>query len=223
MRPDSAGARAALVVIAGFSLLSAVILLSASTPDHAGDRLTRNLIRLSFAWYVVALCGMTRLGSADWTARSIAGRSVRWCWTWAAVCFFAHVIAAFQFFYHWSHHIAFDQTRQTSGFGAGIYFSYLFTAVWAADVAWWWLRPTGYAARPKWISRGLHAFMAFMIFNGTVVYAAGPIRVAGIFAFVLIAMFSLTPRRSKATGAAAPLPAGIWRARRRSQADRTSL
>jgi hypothetical protein len=201
MRRDSEGARAALVVIAGFSLLAAVILLSASTPAHAGDRLTRNTIRLSFAWYVVAACGMTRLASTDWKARSVAGRWVRWCWTWAAVCYFAHVIAAFHFFYHWSHRAAYEQTRLTSGFGAGLYFSYLFTAVWAADVGWWWLRPASYAARSKWIGRGLYAFMAFMIFNGTVVYAAGLIRLAGIFAFVAIAVFLITSRHRKTRAA----------------------
>jgi hypothetical protein len=196
------GARGAFGVIAGLGLLAGIIFLSASTPDHAGERLTRNLVRLSFSWYVVALCGMTRLGSADWTALSAAGRSVRGCWTWAAVCYFAHVIAAFHFFYHWSHHAAYEQTRLTSGIGQGLYVSYLFTAIWAVDVAWWWLRPTGYAARPKWIARGVHAFMAFMIFNGTVVYAAGPIRIAGILGFAAILAFWLVSLRRKTTAQA---------------------
>ena len=113
---------------------------------------------------------MTRLGPSDWSARTSAGRWIRWCWTWAAVCYFAHIIAAFQFFYHWSHQAAFQQTRLSSGVGEGLYVSYLFTAIWAADVTWWWVRPAEYALRPKWIGRTVHAFMAFMIFNGTVVY-----------------------------------------------------
>jgi hypothetical protein len=73
-----------------------------------------------------------------------------------------------------------------SGFGPGIYVSHLFTLLWTLDVACWWLRPHAYATRPAWIGRALHAFMAFIVFNGTVVYENGPIRWAGVAMFVAL-------------------------------------
>jgi small-conductance mechanosensitive channel len=196
-----ARAAIAVTVIVGFVLLAAIVFVSLSLGGKVGDRLTRNLIRLSFAWYVVAVCGMTRLRPSDWPARSALGRWVRWCWTWAAICYLAHVAAAFHFFYHWSDHAAYEQTRQTSGIGEGLYVSYLFTAIWAADVLWWWLTPAAYAARSKWITRGVHAFMAFIIFNGIVVYVTGVIRIGGITGFALILAYWVVAVRRKAVEA----------------------
>jgi hypothetical protein len=69
-----------------------------------------------------------------------------------------------------------------SGVGEGLYVSYLFTAVWLADVAWWWLWPESYAGRSAWIGRLTHGFMLFVAFNGTVVYETGAIRYAGLVA-----------------------------------------
>jgi hypothetical protein len=72
-----------------------------------------------------------------------------------------------------------EHVQRVSHFGPGIFLSHLFTLVWTLDVARWWLRPDGYAGRPAWVGRLLHGFMAFMIFNATVVYGTGSIRWAG--------------------------------------------
>ena len=45
-----------------------------------------------------------------------------------------------------------------------------------------WLDAPGYQARPKWITVTVQAFMAFMFFNGVVVFASGWIRWAGALA-----------------------------------------
>ena len=94
---------------------------------------------------------------------------------------------AFHYFHHWSHALAFERTRQVSGVGEGIYVSYLFTLLWVADVAWWWLQPDRYAARPAWIDRTLHGFMLFIVLNGTVVFESGGIRWAGLLGLVVLA------------------------------------
>src|SRR5437667_407857 len=73
--------------------------------------------------------------------------------------------------------------RAVSGVGEGIYVSHLFTLLWSADVAYGWLRPDRYAGRSPWFGRLLHGFMAFVIFNATVVYETGPIRWAGVLLF----------------------------------------
>jgi hypothetical protein len=70
--------------------------------------------------------------------------------------------------------------------GEGLYISYLFTLLWTADVAWWWLAPQRYARRSNWVGRSLHVFMAFMIFNGTVIFESGGTRVAGALGFAVV-------------------------------------
>ena len=107
-------------------------------------------------------------------------------WTIACALFLAHVACAFHFYHHWSHAEAFTNTALRTGeligweFGAGIYFSYGFSLLWAADVLWWWLRPISYAARPWWLSGAIHAYLFFIAFNGAVVFEDGPTRWFGI-------------------------------------------
>ena len=80
-----------------------------------------------------------------------------------------------------------DTSRRTkellgAGWGCGLYFNYLFTGVWIVDVIWWWRGLAMYRRRPRWIQAGVHAFFAFMFFNATVVFAAGPVRWLGLAA-----------------------------------------
>lgn len=180
----------AVVLLGGAVLLSAVVLLSGAVPVNAGETLTRNTIRLSLAWYAVALCLMMQLEPEDWTAQTRLGQLARWCWTWALACFLVHLAMAFHYYHHWSHAHAFEHTRAASGLGEGIYFSYLFTLLWTADACWWWFWPAAYAERSAWYPRALHGLMLFMVFNGMVVYESGPIRWAGVAMFAgLIAVW----------------------------------
>ena len=106
-------------------------------------------------------------------------RFARIAWTAGCLFYLAHVYGAFQYFHGWSHAAAYAETaRQTAevfgvNWGGGLYFNYLFTIVWVTDVAWWWLRARQYEVRPRWIGAAVHLFLAFMFFNGTVVFAAG--------------------------------------------------
>lgn len=168
-------------------MATAVILGSAVLTKAPGDALVRNTIRLSLAWYTTALGLMIRLRAADWTAQTLVGQTARWFWTWAWLVYVVHVALAFHYVHHWSHAEAFEHVRKESGFGPGIFVSYLFTALWTVDVAAWWLAPVRYAARPAWIDRSLHGFMLFIVFNGTVVYETGLIRWAAMIAFAVLA------------------------------------
>jgi hypothetical protein len=64
------------------------------------------------------------------------------------------------------------QTAELFGvrWGGGLYVNYVFTAIWAADVAWVWWDEAGYRKRAKWVSAAVHGFLAFMFFNGAVVW-----------------------------------------------------
>jgi hypothetical protein len=153
-----------------------------------GESVVRNTVRLALAWYAAALFLMLCLRPADWLASAGRGRLARWCWTFAWVTYLVHVAMAFHHFHHWSHAEAVEHTRQVSGVGEGVYVSYLFTLLWTADVAAWWLGPARYARRARRVDGLLHGFMLFMVFNATVVYERGPIRWAGLALFAVLAV-----------------------------------
>ena len=151
-------------------------------PDHGF--LIRGTVCVSLGYYALAATLMLRLRLADWAATTSSGRLARTCWTLACLAYLIHVAFAFHYIHHWSHAEAFEHVRQAGGVGEGIFVSYLFTLLWTGDVMWWWIAPLSYAGRSVWIDRALHGFMAFVIFNGTVVFASGFIRWAGVAMFI---------------------------------------
>jgi len=185
------------MVAAGTGALVLTIGLSLLLANQTGEMLTRNTVRLSLAWYSIAFCLMFCLGPADWTASTRLGRVARWCWTLSLVTFLVHLMMAFHFYHHWSHADAFNHTAEMSGIGEGIYVSYLFTLLWIVDVAWWWIQPLQFATRSVWIDRTLHAFMLFIVFNGTVIYERGPIRWAALAVFAALAIAWRLSRQAK--------------------------
>ncbi|HEY2839585.1 MAG TPA: hypothetical protein VGJ26_10565 [Pirellulales bacterium] len=186
---------------AGVAALTVVVGISLAFAQETGEMLTRNTVRLSLFWYATAICLMMRLRLEDWRGTTALGRIARWCWTLGLVTFLVHLGVAFHFYHQWSHAHAFDHTREVSGIGEGIYISYLFTWLWAADVAWWWTSPVTYVGRTPWIGRALHPFMLFIVFNGMVIYESGPIRWVGLVMFAVLAVAWWQSRgRSRSAG-----------------------
>jgi len=146
-----------------------------------GLLLTRSFIWLSLIAYALAI-GLLILSPehASWRLRA------RRIWTFACLAFLAHVLCAFAYFHHWSHTEAYRETaRQTAAltgrsWGGGIYFNYLLAALWIADVSWWWLAPQSFDRRPRWLTIAWHVFFFFIVFNGTIVFGRGPVRVLGV-------------------------------------------
>lgn len=154
--------------------LAAGYRVALDTADR-GDYFTRHTARVAVLFWGIAVAArLLRVGRKD----------ARWLWTLACGAYLIHVAAAFEHIHRWSHAAAFDHVEQVSGFGAGIFISYLFTFIWLADVLWWWIGPFSYESRPMWLALGLHSFMAFVVFNGTIVYESGFIRWASIAIFV---------------------------------------
>ena len=171
-------------------LLAAVLIVPRITSSSTlGDDLTRHTVRLALAYYAIAASLMLVLYPEEWLPWG-RGRMARLCWTLGWLAYLIHLAMAFHYYHRWSHTNAMEHTEEISGFGAGIYFSYAFTFFWSADVIVWWLWPTWYAARPRWIDVLLHSFMTFIIFNGTVVYEQGLIRWAGVLLFAELAVFA---------------------------------
>jgi hypothetical protein len=144
-----------------------------------GELITAWTIRTALICYTISLAQML-------CANQLFAPAARVFWTIACAFYLAHVTAAFHFYHDWNHiaalrHTA-EQTRQVVGidWGGGLYVNYAFTALWAADLIWWWTWPNAYTARPNWISVGLHAFMLFMAINAVIVFETGPMRWAGV-------------------------------------------
>lgn len=143
--------------------------------------LTHWTIRLSLAAYALWLA-LWLFGAARPTSGK-SGIGSKWLYTAACTLFLAHVASAFHFYHRWSHRAAFaDTARQTEemlgfSFGEGIYFSYLFTLLWVADVVWLWLLPF---RRPSWLIAALQLYMAFIALNGAVVFEGGVTRWVGV-------------------------------------------
>jgi len=124
------------------------------------------------------------------------GDAMRWRAAWMAGALLAltHSVAAFGFFYQWSHATAERLTTAQSAaltgvsFSGGIYVNYLFLAVWLADAFWWWLRPDTYDARPRAVSIAVRTFIFVIIVNGAIVFADGAARAVGIASTAVVVL-----------------------------------
>lgn len=176
------------------------------TSTLAGELLTHWTVRVAFGLYVAALA--VRLSGRASLRRD---RAARVLWTLGCLTFIVHVACAFHFFHGWSHAHAYRETaRQTAELtgvasGFGLYLNYAFLLAWMTDAAWSWRRHAR-APRPGWLTGVLHAFMAFMWFNATVVFPTGPTRWTGVAAFLLLG--SLMWRRM--TIVRQSLAMGMW-------------
>lgn len=123
------------------------------------------LARIAAALYLLALILIWRKSAS----------SARLAWTAGVVVYLVHVWYAFEYLHHWSHAAALqavrEQTLEIFGVdsGFGLYLNYIFTVVWTVDALWWWLSPSGYTTRPRIVTVAVHAFMAFMYVNATIV------------------------------------------------------
>ncbi len=122
-------------------------------------------------------------------------------WIIGGVAYVVHVLAAFATHYQWSHDIALAetarQTRELTGFdtGVGLWLNYLFGLAWGVEALRWFA--TGEAVprgRWKWPQRVVLVFLAFMVFNGAVVFGQGAVRGFGIVVFLMLGVVWLGGR-----------------------------
>lgn len=100
-------------------------------------------------------------------------------WAIGLAFYVAHIFAAYESHYHWSHEIARSETaRQTAEVtgwdsGIGLYFNFAFAAILALDLGFLYLRDQ----RP--FPRFVDGLVFFMILNGAVVFGNGTVRIYG--------------------------------------------
>jgi hypothetical protein len=167
-----------------------------------GELLTRVTVWVAVAGYAAgaAAFALSR-GRRKWDA------AARLAWTVGCAGLLAHVACAFNFYHGWSHAAAYrDTARQTAvatglDWGGGVYFNYALLLAWVADVAWWWRRGRdAYRRRPWPLTAAWHAFLIFMFFNATVVFASGPARWAGLCVCAGLGLAWLASRRASTRG-----------------------
>lgn len=172
-----------------------------------GPLLTHWTIRVALACLALRLGGeLLATDRARWFAWS------RWIWTIGCIAFLAHIYCAFAYYHHFRHTEALEvtarRTQEMMGvrFGEGIYFSYLFAMIWLADVAWQWLLPVSYQHRSGTLSTGILAYMAFIAFNGAVIFEGGMTRWVGIPVSLVLGALLLVALVRKQKTARAPSP-----------------
>jgi hypothetical protein len=147
-----------------------------------GEVLTRVTVWIAVAGYFAgaATYALAR-GRRGWDG------AARLAWTVACAALLVHVACAFHFHHAWSGEAAYrDTARQTADvfgldWGGGLYVNYALLAAWVADVLWWWGRGLdAYRRRPWPLVVGWHAFLIFIVFNATFVFAGGFVRWAGL-------------------------------------------
>lgn len=167
-----------------------------------GELLTRWTVRVALALYVAAL-SLRLAGGLQ--------RLARWAWTLGCAFFVLHVAAAFHFYHAWRHNDAYAETARKTGeaiglyWGGGIYINHLFLLVWLLDAAWWWLDADGYLGRPRAVVFAVQGFLAFIAFNGTVVFGHGFVRWAGLIACAWLVLLAWLGRR-RAVSPSRPAP-----------------
>jgi hypothetical protein len=148
---------------------------------NRGELLTRLTIWLALCAYAIGAGALLLSRSrVCWLVFA------RLAWTIGCAFFLAHVASAFTYYHHWSHAAAYQETALRTGeltglrWGGGIYLNYLLALAWLADVGWWWLSPESFARRSRSLTAVWQGFFFFMVFNGAVVFGAGPVRWLGV-------------------------------------------
>ena len=142
-----------------------------------GHTLTAATIHISLLCYLLAMiCWITGYRTLNY----------RRFWTAGCVFLLLHAICAFHFYLNWSHTAAVSLTAEQTDsmlgfrFGEGIWFSYFLIVVWVIDAILLWRNKEGGPRWWRWFDNAVHAYAFFILFNGTVVFEEGAVRIGGI-------------------------------------------
>jgi hypothetical protein len=151
----------------------------------AGELLTRGTVLLAVLGYFIG-------AGLRFTGKASARAAAKWAWIFGAGLCGVHILLAFHFYHHWSQSAAIAETaRQTQAmtginWGGGVYLNYLFAAVWLTDAAWWLFADSSFEHRPRWLGVAVQAWLAFIVFNSTVVFGSAAARWFGIAGFATL-------------------------------------
>jgi hypothetical protein len=146
-----------------------------------GELLTRFTVWIALTGYAVgATISLIFRENYRWLARA------RWAWTIGSLAIVLHLVCALHFYHHWSQSSAYietaRQTKQVFGmdWGGGLWINYAFISAWILDTIWWWRGLEPYQRRPRLLVATWQVIFIFMVFNATVVFKTGVLRVLGL-------------------------------------------
>ena len=154
---------------------------------------------IRYTIYLSLICYL--LAMVCWVSRQ-RGVTYRLLWTAGCVFMWAHAVAAFHFYHHWSHAHAVAltaaETAQVIGrpMGQGIWFSYLMIVGWSVDCLLTWRPDDKYRRWMQWFSFWVHLYVLFILFNGTVVFETGVVRWVGVVGTLWMARLAWRYRRT---------------------------
>ncbi|HET6899732.1 MAG TPA: hypothetical protein VFK70_15355 [Vicinamibacteria bacterium] len=161
----------------------------------------------AFAWLSLFAWAASEWQKSTSAPGSASERRARAWFTAGAIALLAHSALAFHLRYAWSHAAAAQdtarQTRDVTGlaFGGGVFVNELFLVVWLLAALWWWLDPEGYRSRGPSFEWPLRASFLVMFVSGAVVFARGPVRLAGAAAVgVVLAAWYRGAGRGRSVG-----------------------
>lgn len=145
-------------------------------------------------------CYLARLIAA--ARRSAPVPTLTECTLWSAGCalLWTHMVLAFHVEHHWSWLHAYQHTAQRTAevaglhWGGGLYINFAFAALWAADCILLWTARRRGASLPRTCRWIIHALLAFIVFNATVVF--GPAGWWWVLAAFLAALLLATVLRA---------------------------
>lgn len=151
-----------------------------------------------------ARAAMLGLALAPAYSRLGRSRAALTCYVAGWLVYLIHVGCAFALVHGWSHRAAYEHTAQASAeligwsWGGGLWFNYLFTAVWTFDVVWRLSAPRSYARRAWPIDVAVYGFLLFMAFNAVVVFGPPTTRAVGIAATMGLLVLAYRSTRNSA-------------------------
>lgn len=131
--------------------------------------------------------------------------SVREWWTLGWLSLIAHVIIALWFAHGGSWSAAYEHTaRRTQeaigwNWGGGVWFNLATVMIWGLDVIWMWIQPDSANRLAHRLDAAAQVYIAFMMFNATVVFGSWPARIVGGLiceGLAIIAVWARPPRSS---------------------------
>jgi hypothetical protein len=176
-----------IVVIGWTVILASAVQTYRTKPIPGIDHplITETALAAVLFWGL-AVAGMLQLTPEEWSSGSARRAIVRLFWGIGWVTMLVHTAAAFHIGHGWSHAEAFRHTEETAGVGEGIFVNYLVVLVWGVDAAWFVGFPSSYTRRPRWVGWVVHGFLAFIVFNATVIYGREFARWMGLITFTVL-------------------------------------
>jgi hypothetical protein len=126
---------------------------------------------------------------------------IRGIWAAGWLSLVLHIGIAMWLVHDGSWDAAYDHTaRRTQAatgwnWGGGVWFNLLTASVWGIHVFWTWIRAKAISRRTSLVDWVCQIYLAFMMFNATVVFGTRPAQIAGGLICVGLAIIAVRTRR----------------------------